>query len=178
MADELKPCPFCGGEAEIINQHDPDAVVHSARCLRCGTKTVPFLREEDAIMRWNTRYERTCGYVPSETQLVHAATVIENGAVVSVCEIERIDGAFNMSVSTIAPYENRGYASDCVRRAVLWWGQSVFHLANDLNWWARRDNGASIRIAEKNGFVLCGENDCSPGFVKRIIPAEVVDDED
>lgn len=62
--DELKPCPFCGGEAERTNQHDSDAVVHYARCLRCGTKTVPFLREEDAVMRWNTRYERTCKWSP------------------------------------------------------------------------------------------------------------------
>lgn len=57
---ELKPCPFCGGEAEIRHQTDPDAVVYFARCNLCGTKSIPFLSVDSAIKRWNTRHERTC----------------------------------------------------------------------------------------------------------------------
>lgn len=60
MTDKLKPCPFCGGEAEICHRTDPDAVVSYARCIKCGTTSVPFLVSQDAVRAWNTRHERTC----------------------------------------------------------------------------------------------------------------------
>ena len=72
--DELKPCPFCGGEAEIIkikvsfhdenNQYDGIAI--RAECKTCKT-TSPYKRskihgwfkigeKEKAIEAWNRRY--------------------------------------------------------------------------------------------------------------------------
>lgn len=62
---ELKPCPFCGGEAHfhrnnvmISNKSEKCAWVH---CNRCGAKTKYFLRKFDkhymrsANEAWNRR---------------------------------------------------------------------------------------------------------------------------
>lgn len=57
MAEELKPCPFCGGKAEI---HSDGAFwkfhVECAN-VKCGgtTGTVPTKTVASAIKAWNTR---------------------------------------------------------------------------------------------------------------------------
>ena len=53
---ELKPCPFCGGEAETWDGAGPWHVV----CTECGTIGSPCLSEAEAITAWNSRVERTC----------------------------------------------------------------------------------------------------------------------
>jgi hypothetical protein len=53
MTDELKPCPFCGGAAELRSWDWP-YVRYQVRCSKkCngGRKAV----EADAIAAWNTR---------------------------------------------------------------------------------------------------------------------------
>ena len=98
------------------------------------------------------------GIVPKQSVLVHVeVSVTSSGEAVSVCQIERIDGAFNMSVSTVEGYEHHGYASNCVRRCLSWWNENGCDEV--LNWWARRDNGASVAIAKNNGFVIIYEDD-------------------
>ncbi len=53
MTDKLKPCPFCGGTAEIV-----ETSVAWVRCLKCDSET----QASDsgtvvgAIAIWNTRY--------------------------------------------------------------------------------------------------------------------------
>ena len=54
---ELKPCPFCGGEAELHGFHDLYWVVE---CVRCYASANDCDTEQDAIEAWNTRVERTC----------------------------------------------------------------------------------------------------------------------
>lgn len=62
MSEELKPCPFCGGEAEVV-QFD---FCFSVECTVCDTKigdclcndsgwVYPFNSEQKAIKAWNTR---------------------------------------------------------------------------------------------------------------------------
>ena len=55
MSNELKPCPFCGGKAELKNDLQ-DRVV----CTDCRANGPYFLTSNDAIEAWNTRAERTC----------------------------------------------------------------------------------------------------------------------
>lgn len=59
---ELKPCPFCGGEAELTVFCDfrGDIAKAYAYCVNCNAYVGIFSKEEYAIEAWNTRYERTC----------------------------------------------------------------------------------------------------------------------
>ena len=53
MTDKLKPCPFCGGEAELIKGWcELDNYV---MCLSCRIRTKPMNTKESAIKKWNTR---------------------------------------------------------------------------------------------------------------------------
>lgn len=69
---ELKPCPFCGGEAAMVKQRRSgrtrDIVNAFVRCKSCGarSKNVSSLHvaernlEAYAAKSWNRRAERTC----------------------------------------------------------------------------------------------------------------------
>ena len=67
MAD-LKPCPFCGGEAEICHVRDicqNPQDWYWARCLSCRTSGKQHPTEAEAVEAWNTRYVETCENVAS-----------------------------------------------------------------------------------------------------------------
>ena len=49
---ELKPCPFCGGEAMVFGYHD---VFWEAECLRCHGAAGNYETKAEAIDAWNTR---------------------------------------------------------------------------------------------------------------------------
>ncbi len=49
---ELKPCPFCGGEARRYNGNiDSYGVV----CNKCGAKVYGYASKASATKAWNTR---------------------------------------------------------------------------------------------------------------------------
>lgn len=56
--DELKPCPFCGGEADvkIVTRHIKNNLI-VIKCDLCGasTKTFSDKKPEKACMAWNRR---------------------------------------------------------------------------------------------------------------------------
>ena len=58
---ELKPCPFCGHEAELSycgeeNQPDPYCESWTAICVHCGCDPASyFLDKQKAVEVWNTR---------------------------------------------------------------------------------------------------------------------------
>ena len=61
--EELKTCPFCGGDARLRpwvapgrSEMDPFWV---ACCDDCGNMTWPYSGKEAAVMRWNRRVGQT-----------------------------------------------------------------------------------------------------------------------
>lgn len=61
---DLKPCPFCGGEADM---NDEGAECSPDRFWACCTNHKCFVEgtgvcatEEEVAQAWNARYERTC----------------------------------------------------------------------------------------------------------------------
>ena len=54
-AEEEKPlpCPFCGGEAEVVWPKPTDGVL--VRCKDCYSKSMLFGIKEEAIAAWNRR---------------------------------------------------------------------------------------------------------------------------
>ena len=57
--DELKPCPFCGGEGEIYSYHamfDPKERV-TIRCKTCGGNCGVWRQNDIATLAWNRREE-------------------------------------------------------------------------------------------------------------------------
>lgn len=49
---ELKSCPFCGGEAEVVFEFDEFGGCR-IECTQCGASV-------DTAAAWNTRHEGTC----------------------------------------------------------------------------------------------------------------------
>ena len=57
--DKLKPCPFCGGEAELYE--DDCSSKFYVCCEACGCSTALHWREEYVIEVWNRRVEENGG---------------------------------------------------------------------------------------------------------------------
>ena len=54
---ELKPCPFCGREAEVYNHYPPFGrrVIVTVRCTKCRSNSGNWGRTDKAIEAWNRR---------------------------------------------------------------------------------------------------------------------------
>lgn len=52
--EELKRCPFCGGEAEIIGSN----TTYWIDCNECRAETGLFNTEAEAIVAWNRRVQK------------------------------------------------------------------------------------------------------------------------
>lgn len=60
MSNELKPCPFCGGE--VTHDQMMDGAM-SYQCAKCGLNARwpdDVFGYGDTSEAWNTRYEPTC----------------------------------------------------------------------------------------------------------------------
>ena len=60
--DDLKPCPFCGGEAELKKKTDkflPDRYYPSCTVDHCigRNRTIYFPSAEKATREWNKRFD-------------------------------------------------------------------------------------------------------------------------
>lgn len=59
--NELKPCPFCGGEAETLTAESMHGGnLYGVMCVNCAGRSDVYDTEAEAIAAWNTRAERTC----------------------------------------------------------------------------------------------------------------------
>ena len=59
MAETLRLCPFCGGEAKLETYGGTSCAVVCQTC-RCGTPTMSLDDGMQAVEAWNCRAERTC----------------------------------------------------------------------------------------------------------------------
>ena len=66
MSIDLKPCPFCGGEAKFFE--DKDYQIYSVTCTECDAGTNAYGIEQDAIIAWNSRVEPT--FTPDELDVI------------------------------------------------------------------------------------------------------------
>ena len=55
---DLKPCPFCGGEASVKMWCEPDTPF-LVMCESCKSSVKDYATEAEAIEAWNRRDERT-----------------------------------------------------------------------------------------------------------------------
>lgn len=53
MHEELKPCPFCGGENIIVSNWG----MWRCWCRDCGAKSNDEIYRKDAVNAWNRRTE-------------------------------------------------------------------------------------------------------------------------
>lgn len=63
---ELKPCPFCGGEAKLVNIKVKTGLYSSGgtfyvHCKVCSITTQPRQKAEDVVKVWNTRIPKERG---------------------------------------------------------------------------------------------------------------------
>ncbi len=58
MENKLKPCPFCGGEAKMLEEYDVmiGKTYYFVECTECtGTIFSGEINEKEAIEAWNRR---------------------------------------------------------------------------------------------------------------------------
>ena len=51
----LKPCPFCGGEAILLSNFR--GAEYFIECRVCTVETAPYDTEEEAAEAWNRRWD-------------------------------------------------------------------------------------------------------------------------
>ena len=118
---DLKPCPFCGGEAfvndnpigtsnETLNMRGGVGLgrLWSVECDECGADAGYAQSVEEAIRRWNSRAERTCRMVPDGNDCGHC----------SACGYE-YDWYSGVGLPTEDPFEYDGkYCRNCGAKVV------------------------------------------------------------
>ena len=75
----LKPCPFCGGEAEMLTAESMNGgYLFGIMCNDCCSRGDVYDTEAEAIAAWNSRAERTCENVKLRQLIRYMEPWIEN----------------------------------------------------------------------------------------------------
>ena len=111
MKDErVKPCPFCGGEAEFIKAHFFGGDQYACRCVDCVAQSAFCWTKKEAVAEWN---RRACVSTPQKTDKTDKAKLVfPNGAVIEE-DINNTDDVSKISFNSAAkalrnlPYDDK-----------------------------------------------------------------------
>lgn len=106
MADKLKPCPFCGGEATLVKDIYNDQLYNYVICSNddCNANTGRCDTEDEAITKWNNR--------PSPW---HTGKPTENGCYLLECKIGNSENTYFTT-----DYWNNEVGYWTVNRVIRW----------------------------------------------------------
>lgn len=118
MSDEkLRPCPFCGGEAEISHVRDicrDPQDWYWGKCHSCHISGSHYPTEAEAIAAWNTRAERTCHAELNESRTAVVCSECGSSDLLRGWE-EMHDWERTARISTFTTYN---YCPNCGRRCI------------------------------------------------------------
>lgn len=79
MAEELKPCPFCGGKAFFANRYAIGKICRTVVCEDCRAVVTNFEGEdkEKAAEMWNSR---SLDMIPCSKEMPESNTCYDNTA--------------------------------------------------------------------------------------------------
>lgn len=86
--EQLRPCPFCGGEANIYQMHFC-GTTYTCECSDCGIETKPMDTEAEAIEAWNRRAEperKSMVWKPAKGRPAYEKGICNCGYVLSVLQ--------------------------------------------------------------------------------------------
>lgn len=121
MTEELKPCPFCGGEVGLVPAKNMyftrgiNGIKHyydgwRVFCGECRIMQSWFDMKEEAITAWNRRAERTCHPVDYHID-------IDEGCIASTCsECGELLVNFDFEQNPPKPV---GYCPNCGAKVVV-----------------------------------------------------------
>lgn len=119
--DELKlrPCPFCGGEAYMVDAEIDGRAHYIVKCGTCySTSGVMQLSRPEAVAAWNRRAERTCRMVEVETgELADYSDTDEVIFHCAACHAERGVFSYDMDGNVYSTRPWRSSPTSSTRRA-------------------------------------------------------------
>ena len=111
------------------------------------------------------------GVVPASSTLINvqvkASQSDESDEIYSVCQIDLINGYYNVSVSTLPKCKGKGFASECLKKSVDWFHRHIKH--STLHYWVHKTNHPSIKLAEEVGFKLTYPQEESSNWLHYVI---------
>lgn len=87
--------------------------------------------------------------------IVNMFIIKEGNTPVAYFELDDVGKHINASVGTRngEEYRGKGYASKCVKKGIDWYTKNANKFENKpIVWWAEKENIASQKTAERNGF--------------------------
>lgn len=129
VTQDLLPCPFCGGVAELTGHQAPEFWVRCDR-IGCKSSTEAFGSKDKAIAAWNTRQSHTTEW---QDKLVEALDVLSGLSIYlgagmgdEATTALQFDERIRWGIDHIGSvYRNRAaqVVEECSKRPSTTWGQ-------------------------------------------------------
>jgi Lar family restriction alleviation protein len=119
MTEQLKPCPFCGGDVYTIQNLDDGSDnygTYFVRCTECPANVFSFASEQQAIDKWNTRDPR---FVDTSKRIKELEREVQHWKANHACEVERarvLKDRTDMPLERVQAYEQISEMKEQLRR--------------------------------------------------------------